>query len=227
MSLILKAKKKGLIFSPAVFYKASGGGGPAASFRGVANGDQNSTTRTFSIDLGTATSDRLIVVALGIQFAAATNIVVAGTTITTPDITGNNGGANTLAIYSSLVTTGSGLQTITVNGVVGFEEVGISVWACTGLSSNTVKHSNYGTGQPLSMNVTAGDFMFAMDATSNFATTFLGSTENPTAPAHVVDAVGPCYNSAEWISIVSTNAAFSIAGTGAGGTTSLIAATYR
>jgi hypothetical protein len=206
--------------------KAAGGGTLAASFRGAASADNNATTRIFSIDLGPATSDRLIVAAVGIQASGlSSSIVIAGTTITTPDVSGSNGGANSLSFYSSLIPAGSGVQTITVNGVTIFEEVGISVWACTGLSSNTVKNSNYQSNSLLSINVSAGDFLFAMDASASATTTFSGSTQTPTA-SHVVDSVNPNYNSADWISIAATNAAFSVVGT-AVQTTGLIAATYR
>lgn len=191
--------------------------------RGTAADTGAGTTRNYSIDIGTASADRLIVVASAVQNVASGTVTVAGTTLNM-DVQGVNGGSSTL--YSGLVTSGSGSQTVSIVIGSGFVQSSVSVWACTGLNSNTVKQTGSGIGgvTSFSINVTAGDFMFSAGRSNSATGDFGNSTETPTLAYNMASGV---YVAAEWLPIVSTNAAFAVRPGTSLNFTHGAAATYR
>jgi hypothetical protein len=206
------------------YQAAAGGGGATATFRGTATDNINNATRTYSINIGTASADRLVVVGVGAANAAPTAVTVAGVTMTADVVAGAGPAAG---MYSALVTSGSGAQNVVVTGMGAFTECGVSVWTCTGLSSNLVKHTGSinGSNGVFSINVTAADFLFATCEGASASASYASSTQAPTA-AHVVDTFGPFISSADWISIASTNAAFSVNPTTANSASPSAGATY-
>jgi hypothetical protein len=192
---------------------AGAGGGAAAaaySYRGSSDGSSGGVavdTVNYTIDIGTASADRLIVVATGVQGAKAlTGLTVAGTPLT---IDVQNAGQQS-AIASGLVTSGSGSQTISATWTgSGFNVRKIMVWAVTGLQSNTVRATGSGATANTSISVTATDFLFA--TTWNVAGTgsnFGASTESPAASRFLSDGTFTI-SSADW-TILATNASFNI-----------------
>jgi hypothetical protein len=203
---------------------APSGGGAAFTFQGSGSNGNNSATRTFSIDIGTASADRLVVVAVGSQSGPPSGITAAGVSLT-QDVVATN--SQSVAIYSALVTSGSGAQNVVVSGVSAFNEVGVAVWVGTGLSSNTVKQTGFvqtGSNSAASINVTAGDFVVAITGGSGGNSSFSGSTE--AATVRNVDTTGPFFTSAEWLPAASTNGSFAASPT-TGSTFGTAAASYR
>lgn len=197
---------------------------PAYVFKacGTANGVGDSIT--ISVDIGTASADRLIVVGSGSQNTPSfTSMVANGITLNTDvNVAGT---ASRITLSSGLVTSGSGAQNIVGTWASsGFFIRSLCVWTLTGLNSNLIKNSGSNTGSngTASINVTAGDFMFAFASSGGVATPdFSTSTEAPVA-SHSV-GVGIVMTGADW-TIVSTNASFSVIGTN---TNSIVAGTYR
>lgn len=201
---------------------------PAYTYRGNGFSSASGSVTDFTIDIGTASSDRLIVVTAAYQGTnGITSIVVdpAGANVSlTQDAI--NASGNSVAMYSGLVTTGSGSVTIRLTLVsASFFNRGISVWALTGLSSNLKKQSAAaaisGAGST-AINVTAGDFLFCGSYQTAGSPTFSGSTEAPANPAglHTSNATNQFADQ----TIISTNASFAIA---PGVTSNLAAASYR
>lgn len=210
-------------FQGGIFRGGCGGPcAPAFTFKGMSSNGDGTTSRTFSIDIGTASSDRLIVVALGIgNTTGPTSVTVAGVTLTQDVLRAN---AQTCAVYSGLVTGGSGTQNITIAGVGIFQEVAVAVFAAPGLSSSVVKQTSSNVGGTTSISVAAGDFLVAINATPGANSSYAASTETPTATRNV-DTTGPRFTSAEWLPVISTNASFSVSGNQT--PTCVAAATYR
>ncbi len=203
--------------------RAAGAATPTCVHRGTGADTSSDTTRNYSIDIGTASSDRLIIVASAVQNVASGTVTVAGTPLNM-DVQGVNGGSSTL--YSGLVTSGSGTQTVSIVIGSGFVQSSVSVWACTGLNSNTVKQTGSGIGgiTSFSINVTAGDFMFSAGRSNSATGDYGNSTQAPTTAYNMAAGV---YVAADWITIASTNASFAVRpGTGLNFTHGA-AATYR
>src|ERR1700687_2821000 len=136
-----------------------GGGGAAYAFRGTASDNSGTANPTYSIDIGTAAANRLIIVGFMCQGSTGTSSITVNGVSLTKDVGSAPG--SVAEFWSGLVTTGSGVQTVQVNGASNVFERDIIVWACTGLSSNLVKHTAPGNGGQ-NINVTAGDFLFAI-----------------------------------------------------------------
>ena len=195
--------------------------GPTFTFRNSASTTAAGAAISTSVDIGTASADRLIIVSAmyGTTGVAVTSITVNGTSLTADE-----NGTLGVAIYSGLVTTGSGPQNVTVTWASGsFNNRGFALWTATGLNSNLVKqHTNFSTISG-TISVTAGDFMVGSFFSSGGTSTWAGSTEAPTV--RTVFSPSPSGQAPEWNTIASTNAAFSADHTGSAGNTAL--ATYR
>ena len=225
-----------VIKNPAAILKAaglaiaSGGGGQAIvvasskayTYRGSGVDSGGPNDATFSIDIGTASADRLVIVAVWVSTATTvTSVVVNGVTLTA-DISAVN--TYRVAIYSALVTTGSGPQNVVVTfGSASFQEKCAAVWTATGLASNLVKNtlqSTTGSGSVGTINVTAGDFLFVGNRTVAGSTAWTTSTEAPDGTRNVATNATP----ADW-QIDATNAAFSIVAS-SGTNNQMVAASY-
>lgn len=203
-----------------------GGAAAAYTYKGSSDGGSGgvaSDTVSYTIDIGTASADRLIVVATGIQGNhVLTGVTVAGTPLT---IDVQNAG-NQAAIASGLVIAGSGNQTVSCTWTgSGFNVRMIMVWAVTGLSSNTVRATGSGATANTAISVTATDFLFstAWNGTSG-GSNFNASTQAPAASRLLTDGTF-AISSADW-TIISTNASFNINAV-ATSLQAVAAATYR
>lgn len=115
-------------------YKGEGHGSSASSF-------------TFSIDIGTASSDRYVIVGVGGCQATQTisSLTINGVTATAI-VTVN--GAETSAIYIANVTSGSGAQNVVVNWSGSQPVCGVGVWTLTGISSTSAYNTQSSTANP-------------------------------------------------------------------------------
>ncbi len=193
-------------------------GSPVYAYKGAGAGEAAGNGLTFNLDIGTASSDRLIIVSAMVSAATAlSSVVVNGVTLNI-DID-NHATAKASAVASGLVTSGSGSQAVTITWAsANFQDKIAHVWAATGLNSNTAKHTAFanrigGAGGTATIDVTAGDFLFA-GALSTTQPTFAGSTEAPVGDHNQASGVFNTRGS-DW-TIVSTNASFTIASTNVG-----------
>lgn len=228
--MFIKPKKKFFVTGVAPYYSAVA---PAAfvlrTVPLVTTGAP--TAQTESVDIGTASADRLVIVGVGAQNTPTlTSVTVNGVTLTQDVILASGG---TAAIYSGLVTSGSGVQSVVANWVAaGFFNKYIWVATATGLASNlkrqTTSYATVGSVGTGTISVTATDFMFVSQYIS-------GSNSVPTlgtstvAPDHTNPVVitGNVYGiEADW-TILSTNASFGITTTGTSTSGPAVAATYR
>lgn len=176
-------------------------------------GDNPSLVISGSIDIGTAASDRLVIVGatLGNSNVAITGVTVNGVSLSLVDrdLTNVVGGAE---LWSGLVTSGSGSQTVAVTwgSGVSFLERAITVWTATGLSSDTAKQTAVNEAN---ISVDAGDFLFAIGV-STFSNDLSFSTFSQAPTEHSVDT-GDFETVAGDETVVSTNASFSTAATNA------------
>ena len=201
------------------FPAAGGGGGPAYTFRGTASDLTGTANPSYSIDIGTASADRLIIVGfICAGSAGAASVTVNGTGLT---LAVSAAPAAVAEVWYGLVTSGSGTQTVQVNGASNFFERDIIVWAATGLSSNVVKQTASDNGTQ-NINVSASDFLFAINYTTGTPSNFdySSSTESPTGIHTTAQSFG-----GDW-TVISTNAAFSVAPAPTTGQASA-AATFR
>jgi hypothetical protein len=186
------------------------------------SGAASDTQATFTVDIGTASADRLVVIASAHQKGdTLTSVKVNGVTLTR-DADGFSG-TTRACIFSGLVTSGSGSVTVEVNNSSGatFTSRSVVVWTLTGLSSNLVKQTvaSATNVSSVSIDVTAGDFLFASKYFSGGTPTYSGSTQ-------AVDALRSIgvQRAGEWL-VASTNAAFSVVP--GGNNTATSAVTYR
>lgn len=191
---------------------------PAYTYRGEFTDSGASTVATYSVNIGTASADRLVIVAVAIQNAPViTSLVVNGVTLNQDVLIAV--GAD-IGIFSGLVVAGSGAQNIVLTCVsAGFLERDIFVWTATGLSSNLVKNTmSYSANTNGTINITSGDFLFAVDQSS--LGVFSSVDQTPTA-THTIGALSG--RSAEWLTTV-TAAAFNVH---VGANATVAAASYR
>jgi hypothetical protein len=176
-----------------------------------------------SIDIGTAAADRYVLVACGVQNGDPDPISVVVNGVTLTKIYFEAATPTGLGFYSGLVASGSGPQTCAVTFTsASFEGKLMAVWTMTGLVSTTPKQTvlQASTSAPLPIPVDAGDFLFAVGWTVSGTPVFSSSTETPARDAIFA---GGTSRTADW-TIVSTNAAFSVAISG--GTAHRLAVTF-
>lgn len=173
---------------------------------------------SFSLDIGTAAADRNIIVCLA-AFASdmpTATCTAAGVSLTERISNGFAEGFVGCKIYSGLVTTGSGSQTIAFSAGPS-NTCQVYVWSTTGLSSNTPKatgSNEYGVTTAATIAVDAGDYLFAVigrDGAINASWT--GSTETITSRDATV-GVGRIEGRGGDLTVASTNASFSVDSTG-------------
>lgn len=195
-------------------------GGPAAAaylYRGSGTTSSGNNDATFSIDIGTASADRLVIVGCTVgNNTTITSVVVAGVTLTADISAVNN---YRVAIYSGVVNAGDGAQNVVITWAsAAFQEKNAFVWTATGLASNLKKQTTSYVGTTGSINVTAGDFMFVVGRDTSTAPVWTTSTEAPAASRNVATL----NTGADW-TILATNAAFAI---NSGSANQVVAATY-
>lgn len=177
---------------------------PAYTFRGTNFTNGSTSVQTASIDIGTASADRLVIVAIQYQNTPVVTSVTANAVTLNLDIVKTTNPS--AAIYSGLVTSGSGPQNIVVNYVsAGFSNRGLTVWTATGLSSNVVKNTASSANANISINITAGDFLFASTYQATATWNYSASTDTATA-THTSDATN---FSGDWTTL-TTSATYTI-----------------
>jgi hypothetical protein len=189
------------------------------SYRGSGTSTIGGSVVTYSIDIGAAAADRLVIVGSLVDNATTiTSVVVNGVTLTL-DVTGV--GSYRVGFHSGIVAAGSGSQNVVVTWAsASFQEKNIFVWTSIGLSSNLKKQTAAWTGATASIAVDAGDFMFAVGRNVVGFPDYATSTESPDATRQV----GLHNTSADWI-VNATNAAFTL--NAAAGNNFSVAVTYR
>lgn len=122
----------------------------------------NSNTQTLSsIDLGSASADRLVLVGVSSQGGTISSVVIDGAVTLTQDVLNPTSGAT--AIYSGLVPSGSGAAhsiVVTYSGAA-FMSRGVFVYKATGLISNIVGTTNTGAASGTTINETKGNCIIA------------------------------------------------------------------
>src|SRR6266849_7430866 len=96
---------------------AKSSGGPVYVFRDIQDSQVGSNTATYTVDIGTASAGRLVVVALASQVGAVPTVFTVNGTNLTKDVGSLN--ASTTSIWSALVASGSGPQSIVLTYSAG------------------------------------------------------------------------------------------------------------
>ena len=182
------------------------------AFKGADASAVPGNPRPFTIDIGTHTSDRRIIVAVLTQDVGPMTVTVNSVSLTLDVLETVN---KFISIFSGIVATGDGPVTVNVLGVSDWTTVGVAVWAATGL---TTGKKTTGSGASAShiasctLNVAGGDYMFAVTSSpSASGSTFAGSTEMPTT-IRASTATGPFATTGEWIPIASSHTPMTVAG---------------
>jgi hypothetical protein len=181
----------------------------AYNFRGTFSSTASGAVASSSINIGAASSDRLVIVATGYQLNSATvsSVTVAGTSLSS--VVAQAGvGAGFITLHAALVPAGSGSQTVAVTWSTGsFNTRGFAVWTATGLNSNTAKQTFSTASGTISIAVVASDFLFGIGfKNSAGGIVFSGGTQAPNNTNDIFTA-NPSASVADWI-ILATNASF-------------------
>ena len=223
-------------------YNVAISGGAAASFTLAGYANQNnasSNTNNYTINLGTAASNRLVVVAANYNStAAATATITANGVLLNKDVLANDiGNSQTASVWSGVVSSGSGSQTITLAATAGlqFSQIAIVVWIGYNLSSTLVKQTGAQTTQNTgisNMNVTAGDFLVSVTSLFNNNISAFVNTDTPTDIYGNSQTGGVLGENnliaADNIPAITTSSSYVIYGPGSGGSSNAVAAaTYK
>jgi hypothetical protein len=168
--------------------------GVAAAFyvKGGNHGNATgSASNSFSSAIGTATATRVILLGTWQQNSTALSSVTVNGVSATPVLAhASDAGFQFWTIIGA--SPGSGTQTVVLNGVA-FNAQTAQIWYMDNLNSTTLKHSAQGASQnsphTTSINITSGDFLFAMTATFGNAV-YTGSTDAP-ANSSNLDTANP------------------------------------
>ncbi len=173
------------------------------TYRGSGSNTVGGSVATFSIDIGTASADRLVIVGSTVDNATTiTSVVVNGVTLTA-DITAVN--SYRVGIHSGVVAAGDGAQNVVITWAsASFQEKSAFVWTAIGLASNVKKQTANGTTSA-TINVTVDDFLFGVSRGVGSLPDFATSTEAPDGTRQVASV----NRSADW-AVNATNATFSV-----------------
>jgi hypothetical protein len=182
------------------------------TFRGSHDYQDFETAVSFPMDIGTAAADRLVIVgaASGNSASAISGVTVNGVSLTQAVSDQVGGGGSEL--WSGLVTTGSGSQTVVVTWASGaYLQRGMMVWTAEGLASNTAKATS---ANQASLAVDASDFLFTMVVgdfgTSSSPPSLAAYTQPPTE--HTTTSTDFGFTGGDE-TVASTNASFGTTGT--------------
>lgn len=169
------------------------GGGPTLNFIGVTDSGSNSSTYTFSnVDIGTASSDRLVVVAThatGLTSDVTASSVTLGGTSMTSAASGFEANAS-LDLHYLTVTSGT-----TANIVATYSgnksRCTIAVYTITGLNSSTPSDTgsstNSDTAPTLTLDIPTGSIAVYAHTSANSSTT---TVTYSSATEHYDQAIG-------------------------------------
>lgn len=203
----------------------AGLGAPSSSasasyaYDGMTSQTGSSNPTTSSINIGTAASNRTIIVNLVARGAPRTATVTANSVSLSSVLSYADTNSNTQAQwFTGTVSTGSGSQSIVVNyGGTPFAAYDVYAWTAYALTSNTpVATSDYTVGGSSSgtgnISVTAGDFLFCAvaSAASTNPLNFSSSTQTPSGTRGEDTASGFSSKTADW-TISATSGSFAVA----------------
>jgi hypothetical protein len=180
-----------------------------STFRGFATAGDGTDTETYPINIGSASSDHMVIVGVLIQNGSPiTSLVVNGISLSLA--TSTAGG--TTSFWYGLVPTGSGTQNVVLNtSGAAYQERDIMVWTANGLLSNTLQQTGGTPPSPSSafaINVSANDLPFAISFGST-ADTFTASTQVPAEVLGPAGSFGGGLFGLDWL-IRASNNAFSV-----------------
>jgi hypothetical protein len=188
-------------------FVAAGGGGGGAAY--VYKGSTAGLSST--LDIGTASSDRFVIVGVSGESIGATygtTATVAGVTLNRDAFYNQSGAGRAVLFYSGLVTSGNGSQSIVITrtGETGSH---LHIWTVTGNASIAFRQtaSNSSGGAPSSISVTGGDFMFGVSSVGGASPNTWTSSTQASFADHPDSAFGG-FGGSDW-TIASTNASFS------------------
>ena len=215
------------------FVAAPGGGGAAYTYRGFnrVGGDYGFDDHTFSMDIGDAAADRVVVVQCFSQNSPGiTGVTVNGTSLTQD--AANPTGSGRFYSYSGVVSSGSGSQTVVISWTTaGYFDKQAYVWTLTGLSSNTPKATGQAqvTGtDPASISLgtlASGDIVLSSGHILATTDETYDTSSTEAADATRVNSTGLRTRSADWL--VNSGGAFSAVMTvTAGGGRNVVAVAY-
>jgi hypothetical protein len=187
---------------------------PSYVYRGnVFTSSASGNVVTISMNIGTASADRVVAVFIGSQNNPIVSSVVVDPTGANVSLTKNTeqdsgtGAGNTTAFWSGLVASSSGTVNIAITYTTSpnFFNMGYHVWTLTGLASNTPRAAVSGFPN-LNIGVTSGYILLAgsFSSANNAVVPWTSPTETPAGDR--VDS-GPSSSSEDW-TVISTNASF-------------------
>lgn len=155
----------------------------AYTFQAALNNVGGSNTADYSVDIGSASSDKYLLIGVTIagntQTITSLTIDPAGTPLALAQLLFYNP-STTTAFYGVAAPGISGTKTIRlITTGASFVERNIYVYSLTGLNSQSVKNPGQIASASLAMTADPGDLLFALAAV-NGGRTFSGSTEAPT-----------------------------------------------
>ena len=125
-----------------------GGAAPKVlTYKGTDRNNVSASSFSLSCDIGTASSDRYVIVGVGgtLGTRSVSSLTINGVTATQiVSLTSTC----TSAIYMANVTSGSGVQTIAVTWSGAVDVCGIGVWTLTGVSSTTPVNTQSSSANP-------------------------------------------------------------------------------
>lgn len=187
------------------------------TYRGAGTTSIGGSVGTYSIDIGTASADRLVIVGTTVGTATTISSVTVNGATLTADVSAVN--TYRCGIHSGLVTTGDGAVTVVVTWAsASFQEKNAFLWTAIGLTSNAVKLTANGL-TAANITATVDDFIFSVSRNVAGFPDFSGSTETPDGTRQV----GASNASADW-SVNATNAAFNV--NAAAPSNQMVAASY-
>jgi hypothetical protein len=206
-------------FPPGVFQDRGaidGASGPSPAYSFIVSYAYNSVTdtNTQSVNFG-ATANYYVVVALGNSNGSYTpTVTVCGNSLS--QIAVEPGGQKP-AIFAGAITGCSGSQNVVTTWSTGsaFTDCGVAIWQLTNLNSDTAIDPENGAGTSITINNTAGDFLFAYAISTSSGNNFSGSTETPTRQDNITPSggSGTYFASADWIT-TTTNSMWAITPSG-------------
>lgn len=203
-----------LLVSPAhtqLLLTGAGAGAPTSaggeSYQWIGSGDKAdlSDTENFTMSIPAG----YVVVAVLTQNGSFVSVTAGSTGLTQDTINANT----PMAIYSGAVATSSTNLAVVTSGGTGGDRV-VAVWVISNITTPSKKQVNPFTGGSCTISVSAGDFMFAMNANGdNYSSSTQAPSNACSAQCSISTINGGPLLVADW-SIVSTNASFSVAASG-------------
>lgn len=205
----------------------------AFSFSGSGTSASPPFTNSTDFNFGTASSDRLVVIAVEVQGGSgvnATGVIVNSVSLTDSGVSesGSVGAGWPTNLFYGLVTSGTGVLTVsmTFNGSVNFNTVSVQAWTLKGLTTDAPQSTvTNTTGNSISVSVTAGQILlagaFANATGADFAT---GVPQPPDVISY--DTATGLFPQAYWRAATTTTTTYTLLPL-SGHSANIIAATFQ